>query len=151
MEIDEFTVKVEENLEKSGISLTALNKRKKDIDDLHREVFGYTQKDEETGEETKIEGLKEELDSTYEDLDEKIKESLKNVEGLNTNYKNSYIAFEEEFKKKYKKINDDIATLLPAAMTAGLSSAFSSKKDNEVESSKKLQTNFNIGIFLMVF
>lgn len=150
VEIDEFTIKVEENLEKSGISLTALNKRKKDIDDLHREVFGYTQTDEETGEETKIEGLKEELDSTYDDLDEKIKESLKNVDGLNTNYKNSYNAFEEEFKKKYKKINDDIATLLPAAMTAGLSSAFSSKKDNEVESSKKLQTNFNVGIILMV-
>ncbi|MEL0642923.1 hypothetical protein V6251_00925 [Olleya sp. Ti.3.14] len=52
MEIDDFTVKVEENLEKSGISLTALNKRKKDIDDLHREVFGYTQTDEETGTET---------------------------------------------------------------------------------------------------
>jgi len=150
LEIDDFTVKVEDNLEKSGISLTALNKRKKDIDDLHREVFGYTQTDEDTGVETKIEGLKDELDSSYNELEEKFEKSLENAESINANYKEKYNFFEEEYKQKYKKINDDIAALLPAAMTAGLSSAFSSKKDDEVSSSEKLQKRFNQGINLMI-
>ena len=150
LDIDDFTIKVEKNLEKSGISLTALNNRKKDIDDLHLEVFGYTQTDEETGIDTKIEGLKDELDSSYNDLKEKIKESFDSVEGVNTNHKEKYNAFEEEFKKKYKKINDDIAALLPDALTAGLSSAFSSKKDEEVASSVKIQSRFNQGINLMI-
>ena len=149
-DIDAFTVKIEENLEKSGVSLTAINKRKKEIDDLHLEVFGYVQTDEDTGEETKIKGLKGELDSSYEELKNKIGESFENVEKLNDDYKNRYGSFEEEFKSKYKKINDDIASLLPDALTAGLSSAFSNKKDDEVQSSKKLRRNFNIGIFFMV-
>ncbi|WP_027391467.1 hypothetical protein [Aquimarina latercula] len=160
-EIDDFILKIENNVEKSSVSLNALNKRKKDIDDLHREVFGYTQTDEETGEENKIEGLKDELDSSYEVLKEKIDESFENVEGLNTNYqgkyesfekkyKSEYDSFQEEYKKKYQKINDDISKLLPSAMTAGLSSAFSGKKEDEVKSFKKMQRNFNIGIFLMV-
>lgn len=149
-EIDEFIDRVEENLEKSNISLTAINKRKKDVDDLHREVFGYTQTDEETGEETRIEGLKGELDTTYNDLKQKIEESFENVESLKGNYQDRYKEFEKEFKKKYQKINDDIASLLPDAMTAGLSSAFSKKKDDEVGSSNVLQKRFNQGIYFMI-
>lgn len=150
LEIDDFTIKVEDNLEKSAISLTALNNRKKDIDDLHREVFGYTQTDEETGVNTKIEGLKDELDYSYNELEEKIKDSFDSVESINTNHREKYNSFEGEYKKKYKKINDDIASLLPDALTAGLSSAFSSKKDEEVASSEKLQKRFSQGIYFMI-
>ncbi|RIV41836.1 hypothetical protein [Flagellimonas pelagia] len=149
-EIEDFISTVEENLDKSSVSLTAINKRKKEVDDLYREVFGYVQTDESTGEETKIDGLKGELDATYDDLKLKIEESFESVENLNKNYKDSYKVFEEEFKKKYQKINDDIASLLPDAMTAGLSSAFSKKKDDEVESSKVLQKRFSQGIYFMI-
>jgi len=149
-EIDDFTQKVEENLEKSSVSLNALNKRKKEVDDLHLEVFGYTQTDEETGEETKIEGLKDELDNSYEELKEKINKSFEDVAKINTTYGDRYKSFEDEYKKQYKKINDDIAKLLPDALTAGLSSAFSSKKDKEVEASEKLQSRFTLGIYLMI-
>lgn len=149
-ELEDFSNKVEENLKKSEISLTAINKNKKNIDTLYLEVFGYTQTDEETGEENKINGLKDELNSAYKELDKKINQSFSDVDGLNNNYEVKYDSFETEYKKKYKKINDDIAKLLPDAMTAGLSSAFSNKKDDEVASSQKLQTNFNRGIGLMV-
>ncbi|MDO5980567.1 hypothetical protein [Flavivirga spongiicola] len=149
-EIDDFTIKIEENLTKSGISLSALNKSKKDIDDLHLEVFGYTQTDDETGDETKIRGLKDELYSSYDELKEKIGKSFENVDEINTEFEKKYESFEGLYKKKYKKINDDIAKLLPDAMTAGLSSAFSSKKDKEVESSGILQQRFNQGINLMI-
>lgn len=149
-EIDEFTLKVEENLEKSAVSLNAINKRKKEIDELHLEVFGYTQTDEITGEDTKIEGLKDELDTSYEELKGKIEQSFENVSELDSLNAEKYSSFEDEYKKKYKKINDDIAKLLPDALTAGLSSAFSSKKDKEVESQKILQKRFNQGINLMI-
>mgnify|MGYP003664810376 CR=1 FL=1 len=149
-EIDDFALKVEENLEKSGVSLNALNKRKKEVDELHLEVFGYTQTDEITGEETKIEGLKGELETSYNELKGKIDESFENVSELETLNAEKYTSFEDEYKKKYKKINDDIAKLLPDALTAGLSSAFSSKKDKEVESQKVLQKRFSQGINLMI-
>lgn len=150
LEIDQFTEKVEENLEKSGISLTSINKRKKEIDDLHREIFGYSQTDENSAETTIVEGLKDELENTYNDLKIEIDNSKAQLEIINNKSKDNYSNFEKEYKTKYKKINEDIASLLPAALTAGLSSAFSTKKDDEVKSSKKMQRNFNIGIILMV-
>ncbi|GAA0721439.1 hypothetical protein GCM10009430_22710 [Aquimarina litoralis] len=149
-EIDQFTLEIEENLEKSSVSLNALNKRKKEIDDLHLEVFGYTQTDKETGIETKIEGLKDELDASYEELKGRITKSFEDVDKINSLYIDNYKSFENEYKKQYKRINDDIAKLLPDALTAGLSSAFSSKKDKEVEASVKLQKRFNQGINLMI-
>lgn len=73
--VDGYITEIEENLEKSSISLSALNKRKKDIDDLHREIFGYIQKNED-GSSTSIEGKKEELESSYGNLSTDIAETL---------------------------------------------------------------------------
>lgn len=149
-EVDDFIEKVEENFEKSGISLSSLNKRKKDIDDLHREIFGYTEKNEETEEVTKIEGLKGELESSYENLSEQIVEASENLKGLNNNYENQFQKFVGEHKEKYESINKEINDLLPGAMTAGLSSAFSKKKEDEEKAAEKLQKRFSLGIYFMI-
>lgn len=149
-EIDDFITTVESNSEKSGLTLSNINKRKKEIDDLHREIFGYVAEDQETGAETKIEGLKDELEASYRELDEKLEQSFKDVDGLNSNYEKKYDSFEKKYKEKYKEINDTIAKLMPDALTAGLSSAFSKKKEEEVESSIKLQSRFQKGINLMI-
>lgn len=149
-EIDEFIATIDENHEKSGVTLTAINKRKKDIDDLHRTIFGYNQKDPETDEESYVDGLKDELESAYSILNEQIEELGEKAESIDKGYKKQYDDFHNSHQKKYKSITDEIAQLLPNAMTAGLSAAFSKKKEDEVKSSGQLQKMFNIGIYSLV-
>ena len=48
-------------------------KRRNDISSLYREVFGYSETDEETGKETYIEGLKDELKVSYDEIKNKLK------------------------------------------------------------------------------
>lgn len=148
--LEEFSEKVEENVGKSTTSLNSINKRKKEIDDLNREIFGYKNIDETTGEETVVKGLKDELETTYEALSDGLDEAQDKVKKLHETYEGSYEKFEGAFKAKYKKINDDIASLLPKALTAGLSSAFSAKKQEEVTSSLQLQKRFSLGIYLLI-
>lgn len=147
--MDENITKIEDNLEKSNVSLSALNKRKKEVDDLHQEIFGYTQTDE-SGKTTIIEGLKDELETTYENLSNNMNEALENVEKINSDYADSYKSFEKGHRDKYAAITLEIESLLPNALTAGLSAAFSKKKEDEVSSSEKLQKNFATGIYVLI-
>lgn len=149
-EVDEYISKIEENLEKSGVSLLALNKRKKEIDDLHLGIFGYVQKSEGNVETLKVKGLKDELDSVYVKLSNDIIEASENIDQIKTSYSTNYKEFEKDHKDKYNAITEEIANLLPNALTAGLSAAFSSKKEDEVESSKILLNRFSQGIYLLI-
>lgn len=148
-EVEDNITKIEENLDKSGISLTALNKRKKDVDDLYREVFGYTETDS-TGKNIKIEGLKDELTTAYDQLSQNLAESLDTLESINRDYKAKYDDFEKGHNEKYKAITQEIAALLPNALTAGLSAAFSKKKEEEEKSSVILQKRFSTGIYILI-
>lgn len=148
--IEKTVSTIEENKEKSEITLNEVNKKKKEIDTIHRSIYGYTQKETSTGVETKIEGLKDELDKSYNELESKLKEADKTIELINAEYEEKYSSFENGFKEKYEAIIKEIAGLLPNAMTAGLSSAFSKKKEDEVNSSIELQNKFNLGIYFLI-
>lgn len=148
-EVETNITAIEANLEKSAVTLTAINKRKKDIDDLYQQVFGYSETDTD-GTTTKIEGLKDELDIAYEQLSSDVKEALNEVKTVNNDYKSKYEDFEKNHTEKYKAINEEIAALLPNALTAGLSAAFSKKKEEEVASSNTLQGRFSLGIYLLI-
>lgn len=147
--IESFIENIEENKEKSELTLNELNKRKKEIDNLYREIFGYTQKNND-GEVIKINGIKEELEKSYEKLELDIKDSIETIVNINEDYKNKYQAFENAHIEKYKSIIEEIKNLLPNALTAGLSSAFSKKKEEEIKISKDLQLKFNIGIVILI-
>ena len=149
-EVEDFIEKIEENFEKSGVSLSSLNKRKKEVDDLYREIFGYTEKNDETHEVTKIDGLKDELESTYSKLSEQMDQAFENIEGINSNYEDQFRKFVGEYREQYDSINKEINDLLPGAMTAGLSSAFSKKKEDEEAAAEELQKRFSIGIYFMI-
>lgn len=150
LKLEEFSSTIEENVGKSTTSLNAINKRKKEVDDLKQEIFGYTYTDEDTGEEITVKGLKGELENTYKDLSENLENAEEEIKEMHKTYEESYQQFENDFKDKYKKINEDIASLLPNALTAGLSSAFSSKKEEEVKSSRQLQNRFSLGIYFLI-
>ncbi|WP_439475329.1 hypothetical protein [Algoriphagus formosus] len=148
--LENLIEEIDENKEKSDITLSEVNKRKKEIDNLYREIFGYTQKNDKTGEEIKIEGKKEELDNSYEILFDQLEEAENKIKTINDEYKNKYKGFEDQYKQKYTSIINEISSLLPNALTAGLSSAFSKKKEDEESASIKLQRKFNLGIYFLI-
>lgn len=138
-----------ENEKKSALSLSNINKRREEVEDLYRQVFGYTHKDEEAGTEKEVPGLKQELEEAYENLHERSQSMQKEISTISEKYQTSYSEFEKAHKDKYKAISDEISQLLPGALTAGLSSAFAAKKEAEVKASEDLQKRFQTGIVLM--
>lgn len=147
--LEGYIEKIEENQNKSSISLVSINTRKKQIDDLHRGIFGYKDLNE-AGQEIFIDGTKNELEKAYDELSEELYASKEKVEVLNKEYVDKYQSFESSYKKKYEEIITEIRRLLPNALTAGLSSAFSKKKEDEVKSSEQLQKRFSQGINLLI-
>lgn len=148
-QLDTSAEAAETNLAKSNDSLTATNKRRKEIEDLHREIFGYSETDA-SGKIIKYSGRKDELDQSYNELTVQIDEANNNIPELSKKSADSFKDFEELHQKRYDTITNEIESLLPKALTAGLSAAFSSKKTDEVESSIALQKSFSRGIYMLI-
>lgn len=124
--------------------------RKSELDDLYYEIIGYEEEDEETGEKTQIEGKKDELEKAYLELSEKLNLFKKQLNEHQTSSVNSYDEIKVEWEEKYKLLEKEIQELLPNALTAGLSHAYSNKKENEEDSLKKLETNFRNSILGLI-
>lgn len=159
--LEEFFAKIEDIHNKSNLLLKGITSRKNEIDRIHNEIMGFDEKDDETGEETHVNGLKDELNEAYEGLDGKLDDLKERIEELevssNENYQNFYEKSNEsnsnllkEWDEKYTELNKQIENLLPRALTAGLSHAFSDKKLEEVASYDKHKTQFGYGIAGMI-
>lgn len=154
--LDELILKIEENSSKANTTYKGILTKKTEIDELHREILGYEDEDED-GEIITVEGLKKELETSYNQLTE-ISENLEeNLEILKKTSKGQYDDFiktnqdsldsiTSNSKKEYDKINKQIESLLPNALTAGLSSAFITKKGEEEELYNEYKKSFNKGI-----
>lgn len=112
---------------------------KNSIANLYQKIFGYDTKDESTGEINHEDGLSDELERSYEELCDK----QNKLERYISDFQNKK---EEEVKRqielgnqKFSKLEKKIKSLLPGAMTAGLSFAYKEKRENE-ESQKKIST-----------
>jgi CRISPR type III-B/RAMP module RAMP protein Cmr1 len=151
------------NSEETSLKIEALHKsllsRKKEIDQLYYEVFGYTEK--ESGVDTEIKGLKDNLEKAYVELDNKISFSNSNIESFQKDTEQQYTALQDSTKKNYEDhitnwdinyrvIESKIQALLPNALTAGLSSAYSEKKQVELDEYKRLNITFIIAIFGLI-
>ncbi len=138
-----------------------LIKRKKEIDDLYFEIMGYEIENEDTGEITKEEGIKDNLEQAYTQIKNEIdslkkdmlifkkeeSEKYKNeLENNRENLKGRINLFEDEYNKATQKIK----SLLPDALTAGLSHAFSEKRQAEIKEGEKLSTSFSRAILGLV-
>jgi phage shock protein A len=159
--LEEFFAKIQVIHDKSNLLLKSITLRKNEVDRIHNDIFGYDETDAETNEVTHINGLKDELEESYEGLDEKLDNLKSNVEKLETSSNANYQTFYEkstesnsklfnEWNDKYDELNKKIEGLLPNALTAGLSHAFSFKKDEEVESYDKHKKQFGFGIAGMI-
>ncbi|MCG8409951.1 MAG: hypothetical protein MI739_01565 [Bacteroidales bacterium] len=135
--------------------------RKKEIDNLYYEINGYTETDEDSGEETVIEGLKDKLENIYDDLNSKLKELKSDFEDFQLEKNDIFDSFmterneffnskEQDWTERYNFVLAKINSLLPNALTAGLSYAYSSKREGEEKEQKSLITRFNWGIWGLI-
>jgi len=133
-----------------------ITERKKEIDKLYYGIIGYVDKNEK-GEETKVKGLKEELEESYNAVKLKLTELEKELLAIKDNAITSYREFSEKkenefsasltnWKAEYSKVLSQIEILLPNALTAGLSAAYSEKKRAEETESTNLARTFRYGI-----
>lgn len=156
--LEEHFEKGEEINSKIETLQKSIQSKKRDIDNLYRELFGYVETEtNEEGEEieTKVEGLKDQMQSTYESVEEDLSKLEKDITNIRRETLNSYNEFiaekEAKYQEKENKWNSDynsvlnkINKLLPNALTTGLSYAYSEKKDREIEDSKKFSSTFRI-------
>lgn len=88
------------------------------------EIFGYTTKDANTGAETKVIGKKDELDEAYSTL-------KKDFEVFSSQTKSNYENKIKDWEKTFAETHSKIQSLLPQALTAGLSAAHAGKVEIE--------------------
>ena len=108
-----------------------ITSRKKEIDQLYYEIIGYTETDEETGDENYVSGLKGELEEVYSELSDDSNNLRNKIIDIEKNSNDKFNLFIGNCSAKYEKIQDRIEGLLPNALTAGLSYAYSEKRDKE--------------------
>ncbi|GFO58407.1 hypothetical protein GMST_07320 [Geomonas silvestris] len=139
----------------------SISARKKEVDELYYGIIGFSEKDEETGEETNVPGLKDELEGAYEKLKSGLSSTQAELENFKLRAINNYDKVKADavsefestltgWKSSHAKIVNDIEALLPNALTAGLSYAYSVKKESEILESKSLNTKFAWAIGGMV-
>jgi len=150
---------LEEDASKANTTYKGILSKKTEIDELHREIIGYEDENED-GEIVFVEGLKDELESSYNDLSLNLEESKKVINSLSKESQSQFDEFSEQNKKgietlksesksEYDEIVKRIETLLPTAMTAGLSSAFIKKRSEEETIYKEYKKKFNRGILFL--
>jgi uncharacterized coiled-coil DUF342 family protein len=139
-----------ENASKISVLLKSITERKSEIDEIYYEIAGYDEKDDETEEVQHIEGLKDKLEEQYDALSQSLKTLKKDFDDLlkskTQETQNTII----EWNNKYDSLIKKIETLLPNALTTGLSYAYSKKKDDEIINYDNLKEQFNKGIFGLI-
>ncbi|MGS4883005.1 hypothetical protein [Photobacterium damselae] len=130
------------------------------IKDLYLEIFGYSEENEQ-GEEVIYEGLKDELESSYKKIKEDIssfsldfqstKQSQVDIlEDIERNYQTSLDSFIRKAEVEKNAVIEQLKSLLPDALTAGLSGAYVDKIKVEKELLEKHEKTFNISIASMI-
>lgn len=127
-----FTSKINELLNKS-------NELKTDIANLHEKIFGYDIRNEKTGELNHEKGLSDELDQSYEELRAQQNKLEKDITSFQNKKEEDVNRQIELGNQKFSRLEKKIKSLLPGAMTAGLSFAYKEKRESE-EKQKNIST-----------
>jgi len=141
---EELALESEESFNKVGLIQTKVTKLHSDIKTLHNEINGYNE--EQEGEVVHIAGLKEELEVSYKSIKSKLCTFDEELDEFKIEKIKAYDAIEEKWNAKFDEVGKKIKSLLPGAMTAGLSYAYKEKKDNEIIERKGAQKTFYIAV-----
>lgn len=133
---------------------------KREIDNVHDDIFGYESTDTDSETTTRVEGLREKLAKTYKELraelstlsadieDHKSKTSFY-LKELKSDAELKYEEYVSNCNESYEDVLQRIRKLLPQAMTAGLASAYNDKIETEIAEQNKHETSFNKAIFYL--
>lgn len=149
-QLSEISNSADENSTKIDTIFKQLAARKKEVDQFYYEIFGYTTTDPVTKEITTITGLKDDLEKSYTEL-------KNDLDTFSTNKSNEFNETLGRWQVEYSSALHKIESLLPDALTAGLSHAYSIKKKDEISESVELGKEFKkyvnglIGISLIPF
>ena len=119
--------------------------RRNEIKEIYNEIFGSHIED---GEET--EGLKDELDSCYDELIKSFEKLKKDYAELKISNEKDFDNFKNSKENDFSELKNKIQSLLPGAMSAGLSYAYNQKRRREEKSKKHFEITFNIAIGALV-
>lgn len=151
---------VEENAEKINSLLVHSAKRKGEIDDLYKKIYGEDIKSDSNDIEH-TDGIIDKLNRSYDAISEKIdtleKKADSNINELTIIFEkklNEQIgAFDDlvrDSQERIGNINTELKNLLPGAMAAGLSAAYENKTTEEIKSLRSFTETFKWAIFGLV-
>ncbi|MGL6195487.1 MAG: hypothetical protein ACRC2T_11770 [Thermoguttaceae bacterium] len=98
---------------------------RQEIHDCRGEILGYT---DDAG--VPVVGLKSELESAFEELETKFESTRKQFSEFQKSKESAFTQFLDEKEQEYQAIEAKIESLLPGALSAGLSSAYQSKRES---------------------
>jgi hypothetical protein len=140
--------------------LTHALKRKAEIDELYHNIYGQDISNEE-GETEHTAGKKDELDIAYSNLQSsastlqvKIQKTIDEVSAsFQSLHEKSLSNFDDvvrNSKSRFEAVDEQLSSLLPGAMAAGLSAAYEEKKVEEIRALKSFDIAFRWAIGGMV-
>ncbi len=138
--LEDLVTTSESSATKIDAAFLQLTNRKKEIDQFYYEIFGSVQTDEATSKEIKIIGRREELNKAYDT----IKSSFENFK------KNEVDDKFEEWEKRFNAITQKVESLLPNALTAGLSHAHYDKKNAEIAERATYGKTFQFWVYILI-
>ena len=133
------------NSNKINDLLSKSSSLKTEIEDLYDEIFGY-----ETESGNQEQGLKFELEESYNKLKKDMDTLSEDFKSLKTTKENEINSMLSNVKEESKKLFAEIKSYLPDAVTAGLAGAFHEKKESETNQMQSDYKEFNKLIILMV-
>ena len=139
----------EETFNKINQLLKVASERRNEINKLYLEIVGYKEQDE-NDEEIFVPGLKNNLEESYDEIEEKVNTLQKQLGNIIVNSKANLENKISEFETIFLNVNSKIEGLLPQALTAGLSYAYSAKREAEEKEETKQTKYFSLAIFGMI-
>lgn len=108
------------------------------------EIFGYDYENADSGEILHEEGLREKLRNAFKDLEKKHETIRKELDDLKRSQEVAYSDFLSSRQAETDALTKKIESLLPNALTAGLSSAYAEKRKHE-EKERESATKWFLG------
>ena len=139
--IDELKDTIDDLHQKTILAHSQAVKRNNEIKAVYDEIFGYTYEDEKGNEKT-ANGTKDELEQAYDVLNNKHESISTELDEFKKQKTTEYKEFLTQKNKETEELKNKIRSLLPEAMTAGLSHAFEKKREDEEGVLKASKTTF---------
>ncbi|MBT0569010.1 hypothetical protein KIK84_01600 [Curvibacter sp. CHRR-16] len=116
--------------------LAFAQKKNSFIDVVYKEIIGHDTKNED-GEDVHVDGLKDELKKSFDDLMEGFQNLSKDFKDLKISSNKDFSSFISASREEYKNTLRQLEDLLPGALATGLSHAYDKKKREEVVEQKR--------------